>query len=96
MKFQTLSGSVYEINTDSKKIRRVSGNKQATNRQGQDGDWREYQSIQPDPIEVGKELLIVWMPDTPLLEETKEAMKAMHKPWVLPCTMTSTVMNVEK
>lgn len=58
MIFKTISGSLYEIDQASKKIRRLSGFNQATARQGQDGDWKPYDRI--SQLEVGIPLFVVW------------------------------------
>ena len=58
MKFTTQSGSVYEVNQTDKQIRRVSGSKKPTLRQGQDGDWKSYSTL--SPIKVGQPVVIVW------------------------------------
>jgi hypothetical protein len=93
MKFTTKSGSVYEINTDSKKIRRLKGTEDPTPRQGKDGEWRPYADIFPNPIQVGKGVVIAWGSDTPLLDETK-AMFGDDAAG-MPITTTSKVIMVE-
>jgi len=52
----TTVNSVYEINEADHMIRRVAGANDPTPRQGADGEWKEYDSIQPH---LGG-LLIVW------------------------------------
>ena len=93
MKFTTQSGSVYEINTDSKKIRRLKGKEDPTPRQGKDGEWRPYVDTFPNPIQVGKGVVIAWGSDTPLLDETK-AMFGDDAAG-MPITTTSKVVLVE-
>ena len=56
--FETVSGSVYEIDTLGRRIRRLEGSHEPTPRQGEDGEWREYQSI--SEVDEGKAVLIVW------------------------------------
>jgi hypothetical protein len=93
MKFTTVSGSVYEVNTDSKQIRRLNGAKDPTPRQGPDGQWRTYSDI--TPINVGSSVAIFWGGETALLAETEEELKDMPGAIVAPTTMTSMVVNVE-
>lgn len=38
----TESGSVYEVDHDNKRVRRLSGVKDPTPRQGKDGEWKTY------------------------------------------------------
>ena len=45
MIFKTESGSVYEVNESTKKIRRIFGKGSATPRQGKDQEWKDYLSI---------------------------------------------------
>lgn len=40
--FTTKGGSLYEIDTRLKRIRRVTGSHEPTGRQGNDGDWQDY------------------------------------------------------
>lgn len=53
----TQTKSVYEIDADNKRIRRLQGVKDATARQGKDGDWRTYRDISP---RADGGLIIVW------------------------------------
>ncbi len=93
MKFTTASGSVYEVNTDSKQIRRLNGVRDPSPRQGPDGQWRAYEEIFPDPPEVGRPLVIRWGPETALMAETQEIVKAGGIG--LPLTTTSHVVTIE-
>lgn len=95
MKFITQSGSVYEVNSDSKKIRRLSGVKDPTPRQGKDGEWRGYLGTFPDPIRVGSQVLIRWGNDTELLPETKEEL-AVTGGFAIPTSITSVVVSIEE
>lgn len=54
---RTFTGSIYEIDEDAKKIRRLSGVKDSTPRQGADGDWKQYQEIMMTPL---KNMVIIW------------------------------------
>jgi len=93
MKFTTVSGSVYEVNTDSKQIRRLNGANDPTPRQGKDGQWRTYSEI--TPVKVGSGVAIFWGHDVPLLAETEEQLKTMGGGIAAPTTMTSSVVKVE-
>lgn len=95
MKFTTASGSVYEVNTDSKQIRRLNGDKDPTPRQGPDGQWRAYEEIFPDPPTVGRPLVIRWDSKTDLTNEGKAFLEAVPTGFVLPLTTTSMIVNIE-
>lgn len=78
MRFRTISGSVYELDDLNKRIRRMSGAKDPTPRQGPDGEWKTYAHLLEAPQE-GKSLVIVWAvgDDTeagPLLKTTMTSM----------------------
>jgi hypothetical protein len=61
--FTTETGSVYELDSDQKRIRRLSGIKDPTVRQGLDGDWKDFASLMPpDPVEGGR-VYIIWKVD---------------------------------
>lgn len=93
MRFTTMSGSVYEINTDSKQIRRLNGVRDPSPRQGKDGEWRKYDDIYPNPPKVGQVLVIKWDNNTELTEAGKEV-AAIGMP-VLPLTTTSPLTKIE-
>ena len=95
MKFTTVSGSVYEVNTDSKQIRRLNGAKDPTPRQGPDGQWRAYSDIAPDPPKVGASVAIRWSPDTDLTDEGKAVLQDNPNMVVMPLTVTSMLVSVE-
>lgn len=59
IKFRTYSGSVYELDQDNKRIRRLSGVKDPTPRQGADGQWKTYVHLKTEP-EPGNDLYICW------------------------------------
>ena len=40
--FSTQTGSLYEIDVDLKRIRRVTGSHEPTGRQSHDGTWQDY------------------------------------------------------
>lgn len=95
MKFITESGSCYEVNTDSKKIRRLKGQADPTPRMGKDGEWRPYADMLPDPVKVGSNVLIIWGSDVELMPETKAAIEAGDIGIAMSNTMTSCVVKVE-
>lgn len=95
MKFTTVSGSVYEVNTETKKIRRLNGAEDPTPRMGKDGQWRSYQKLYPEVPTVGKGVVIVWGEETEPLAETKEQLESMGGGFVMPMTTTSIVMEVD-
>lgn len=86
MRFLTLSGSLYEIDTAQRRIRCLTGSSAA--RVGK-GEWRDYQETQPAKIQVGAQVLIVWAsvfnPDGPKVPEGTLAQT----------TLTSMVVSIE-
>lgn len=95
MRFTTASGSVYEVDTAKKRIRRLNGVKDPTPRQGKDGEWRSYRQLHPDPIKVGSGVVILWGEETELLAETKEMLQSIGGGFGAPMTTTSTVMDID-
>ena len=85
MKFKTESGSWYEADTENNRVRRLSGDKDPTPRQGKDGEWRSYETISP-PI-VGEIVVIIWPEGTPVLPGSPEG--------AMPVTMTSPIVEVK-
>ena len=63
MIFQTESQSVYEVNTDSKQIRRLNGLHDPLPRQGKDGEWKSYWAI--SPIKLNQPVVIAWNDSVP-------------------------------
>jgi hypothetical protein len=59
MRFETQSGSIYEVDETNKQARRVYGMYAGTERLGTDGNWRSYSDI-TSPIVVGQPVMIVW------------------------------------
>lgn len=85
MKFITETGSVYEVDSDNKRIRRLNGNSDPTIRQGKDGEWKSFESIE---ISVNESAVIFWNPKTtPLLEGSL--------PSATPATVTSLVVRID-
>lgn len=58
MKFRTVSGSIYEIEQENNRIRRLSGTIAPTERQGSDGEWKEY--MYATVLTLNKPLIITW------------------------------------
>ncbi len=54
---RTLSGSLYEWDEKNKQVRRLSGVKEPTERQGADLEWRAYEEIM---LAVNRSMIIVW------------------------------------
>lgn len=88
MRFETQSGSMYEVNQDKMQVRRVSGMRAGTERVGNHGNWKAYREIS-NPIVVGQPVLIVWTDDVPLFGQYDNG------DVVFPTTITSVVVAVE-
>lgn len=69
MRFTTISGSVYEVDTKAKKIRRLNGNGDPTPRQGKDGEWQRY--LNDITVEKDQPVWIQWAEPKPLTDEAK-------------------------
>lgn len=52
MTFRTRSGSLYELNVEHRRVRRLEGAKAPTARQGADGEWRHYERAWPQALGV--------------------------------------------
>lgn len=89
MLFQTVNGSSYEVDQENKKIRRLSGSSNPTNRQGKDGDWKTFFNI--SPIVEGKGVVIFWVDADPLAE-TLEQLEGPSI--IIPITYTSDVAKI--
>lgn len=81
--------SIYEIDFDNKRVRRLTGTAAPTPRQKADGEYRDYLSIAPNPPIVGESLLIIWDPTTTPLMEGSEA-------GATPITLTSVVVKIDE
>ena len=64
MKFVTISGSMYEVDLEEKKCRRLIGIQDPQPRQGKDGEWKNYKDIFPSPPLVGMQVIFIWDPET--------------------------------
>ena len=81
MKFNTMSGSTYEVDVINKQIRRLSGQRQASIRQGKDGEWKSYSKTLITPQNT---MLIFWDKDVkPIIEGA------------MPATETTEIVSVE-
>lgn len=58
MKFTTTTGSRYEVDAPAKRIRRLGGTSEPTQRQGVDGAWRTYEAFVGP--RVGYNAMVVW------------------------------------
>lgn len=58
IRFETISGSLYEVDNENNQVRRLIGIKDPTPRQGEDGEWRGFKSC--TPIKVGSGVVFVW------------------------------------
>ncbi len=84
--FDTASGSSYEVNQESKTIRRLRGTHDSTPRQGADGEWKPYRAI--TALTEGHPVLITWPEGTALLEGSPECAQ--------PSTLTSNVVCIRE
>lgn len=87
MFFKTQSGTLYEVDNDNKRIRRVSNteNQPGTPRTGS-GEWRSFDSI--SNIEKGSQVVIIWnKKENPLLPDSPN--------FAIPTTITNIVIEVE-
>lgn len=85
MRFTTASGSIYEADTTKKQIRRLIGVKDPQPRQGKDGEWRSFLSLD---CSLHHPAVILWNKETtPLLDGSPEG--------AVPATITSVVVNIE-
>ena len=58
MRFITETGSLYEVDQENKKIRRLNGKRDPSPRQGKDGEWQGY--LNDLSIVVGEPVIIAW------------------------------------
>lgn len=97
MRFTTVSGSLYEVDQENKKIRRLNGNADPTPRQGKDGEWRGY--LNDLHIEVGQSVVIAWADAHQLTGETMSLLGISEKDAPPPTsgrtTFTSPVAEID-
>ena len=82
----TESRSIYQVDTTQKRLRRLQGAINPTPRIGKDGEWKSYSSLYPDPIVIGKSMIIIWGSDVPYLDPEEPGAKT---------TQTSFVVKIE-
>lgn len=70
--------SIYEVDEEDNRIRRVNSNHEPTPRQEEDGVWQEFGTV--EGLEEGSPMLIIWGSD-----EDEE---------YLECTHTSTIQKI--
>jgi hypothetical protein len=58
MIFYTISGSIYELDRDKNRIRRLEGVENPTPRQGADGEWKTFEHC--NEVREGYSVLIQW------------------------------------
>jgi hypothetical protein len=85
---ETRSGSLYELDTEQKRVRRVLGQGAPKPRIGEDGQWKTYADIVGPYL--GERLLIFWdAKDTPLFEGSDPEAAS-------PTTITSAVVDIRE
>jgi hypothetical protein len=94
MRFTTVTGSLYEVDTKAKKVRRLNGKADPSPRMGKDGEWRSYWNIHPSPPQVGESVVIAWGSDVELRPETKAIVA--EGGFGLAVTTTSPVVEVDE
>lgn len=62
VRFETETGSIYEVDYNKKMARRLCGKASPTPRQGNDGDWKEWDNC--SDITEGKSVMFIWNWDT--------------------------------
>lgn len=78
MIYKTETGSVYQVDEPGKRVRRLSGTAAPTPRQGQDGEWKTYASVEVLNTSIGRQLWVDWTGagngtlTSPIVEETEE------------------------
>lgn len=82
--FKTETNSVYVVDEKEKLIMRKSGENSPTDRQGQDGVFKKYETI--SNIEVGKRVIIDWGGGEELFEGSPSD--------ATPVTLTSPVAEI--
>lgn len=61
MIIKTFSNSLYELDTQNKRARRLHGKKDPTKLTGKDGEWKAYTFI--SEVIIGESLIIAWAED---------------------------------
>lgn len=86
MKFTTETSSMYEVDTERKRVRRLIGAGNPTPRIGKDGEWKRYKHIE---VKLRQKAIIVWPDGTPLMEGTPERGYSAG-------TQTSVVVSIDR
>lgn len=60
MYFWTQFGSMYQLDPDSNRMRRLAGAHSPTANQAADGQWQEYMEISPPLPVVGEPVMVIW------------------------------------
>lgn len=68
MMFTTESGSVYEVDEDAPRMRRLSGKNKPTAYQGEDNTWRTY--VDMTTVKLGESVMVVWEVTEPGMART--------------------------
>lgn len=84
--FITQSGSVYNVDTHNKQIRRAYTTEESGESRRVSGDWRDYRVV--SDIQVGESVIIVWGNEVELLDGSEQ--------WATPTTFTSPVASVSE
>lgn len=74
MIIHTETGSIYQIDTTQKQLRRLTGATNPTPSFGKDGEWKPYSRLLSDPV-VGRPVFIVWNDDPPQITTTSYIVK---------------------
>lgn len=80
MYFMTQSGSVYEVDTENKRVRRTAG--QVNQKSRINGEWLIYRDV--TPVKLNQEVIFMWGEPGQILPEAERA------------TMTSIVIGVQQ
>jgi len=85
IKFETYSGSLYEVDDDTKQVRRLIGVKNPTPRQGKDGEWKKFTTH--SQIVAGLSVCFIWHIESDILSQNMAEIAAKT-------TVTSPVKKV--
>lgn len=86
LRFETETGSIYEVDRDNKLIRRVVGISSGSKRIGNDGSWKKYIDI--SELIVGHNAVIQWGSDVELMSYYDD------NTIVFPLTTTSNIVSI--
>lgn len=91
LRVKTGSGSLYDIDLKSKRLRRLSG---APTTVRATEEWKPYFYLRGP--EIGDSLVIVWPGDEPPLPETLDQMDQESLALLMKATITSPVMEINE